>query len=163
MYRRPPHAPRAFSGFLLNETSNRLTIQSRLSLKEPRRVAGKIIADKDYLAVWFVFKGRWFDVGKFYDRSNNWLGYYCDIVKPVNRLLYGSKTSIITDLFLDLWISPENVYHVLDRDEFDDAVRRRLIPKRVAERAECELRRIIRSVERGEFPPAYVRAIRPNI
>jgi predicted RNA-binding protein associated with RNAse of E/G family len=163
MYRRPPHAPRAFAGFLLNETSNRLTIQSRLSLNEPRRVAGKIIADRDYLAVWFIFRGRWFDVGKFYDRSNRWLGYYCDIIKPVNCLLRGRRTSVITDLFLDLWISRENDYHVLDEDEFDEAVARRLIPRRVAERAEYELGLIIRLVERNQFPPAYVRAVKPNI
>jgi len=163
MYRRPPHAPQRFPGVLLNATSSRLTIQSRLSVDEPRLVAGKVIADTNYLAIWFVFKGRWYDVGKFYDQENNWLGYYCDVVKPVNRLLYGAKTSVITDLFLDLWISPENAYYVLDTEEFDEAVSRHLIPKRLAKRAESELFRIIKMVEKGVFPPKYVRAMKPNI
>ncbi|MGA3297442.1 MAG: DUF402 domain-containing protein [Candidatus Bathyarchaeia archaeon] len=163
MYRRPPHSPQAFAGFLRNATASMLTIQSRLSVKEPRKVFGKIIADEDYLAIWFIFKDRWFDIGKFYDRSNNWLGYYCDIVKPVTSLLHGTRTSVITDLFLDLWISPSNKYCILDEDEFDEAVRTRLISKRLAQKAVSELGRIIKMVEHGKFPPAYVKAIKPEV
>ena len=161
MYRRPPHSARAFAGLLRNATANMLMIQSRISVEEPRRILGKIIADKGYLAIWFIFKGKWFDIGKFYDRSNNWLGYYCDIVKPVTSLLQGRRTSVITDLFLDLWIYPDNSYYVLDRDEFDEAIRTRLISRRLARKAESELQRIVRMVERNKFPPKQVKAIKP--
>lgn len=162
MYRRPPHAAQKFPGILRKASANTLVIQNHLSVKEPRRVSGQIIADNGYLAIWFIFKDKWFDVGKFYDKSNNWIGYYCDIVRPVTCLLRGSKTSTITDLFLDLWISPRNDYFILDRHEFDEAVRMHLIPKRLAQRAVSELDRIVRRVERGRFPPAFVKTIDPT-
>jgi predicted RNA-binding protein associated with RNAse of E/G family len=138
-----------------------LTLQSQISVEHPKRVLGKIVADKGYLAIWFIFKGKWFDIGKFYDRSNNWLGYYCDIVKPVSSLLHGRKTSVITDLFLDLWISTDNECYVLDEEEFDKAVRTRLIPRRLAQKAESELLRLVKMVERDRFPPDSVKVIEP--
>jgi predicted RNA-binding protein associated with RNAse of E/G family len=161
MYRRPPHSARAFAGLLRNATATTLTIQSRISVERPKRVLGKIIADKGYLAIWFIFKGKWFDIGKFYDRSNNWLGYYCDIVKPVSSLLHGRRTSVITDLFLDLWISTDNECCVLDEEEFDEAVRARLISRRLAQKAESQLLRLVKMVERDRFPPESVKVIEP--
>jgi hypothetical protein len=161
MYRRPPHPPRAFPGLLRNATANMLTVQSRISIKEPREVCGKIIVDQGYLALWFIFKGKWFDIGKFYDRSSNWLGYYCDIVKPLTRLLYGRRTPIITDLFLDLWIFPDRNYYVLDEEEFEEAARSRIISRRLAAKAESELKRLIKLVKQNKFPPNEVNAIEP--
>lgn len=161
MYRRLPHPARGFPGLLREATANMLTVQSRISIKEPREVCSKIIADEGYLALWFIFKGKWFDIGKFYDRSNNWLGYYCDIVKPLTRLLYGRKTPIITDLFLDLWISPDGNYYVLDEEEFEEAARSRVIPRRLAEKAESELQRLVKLVKQNKFPPNHINSIEP--
>jgi len=161
IYRRPPHGAREFPGLLRRATANMLTVQSQISLREQRLVAGKIIADDGYLAIWFIFKGKWFDVGKFYDRSNNWLGYYCDIVKPLTHLLHGNRTPTITDLFLDLWIFPNKSHYVLDEEEFREAVRTRIISERIATKAKSELQRLIKLVECDKFPPDEVKAIEP--
>jgi hypothetical protein len=75
-------------------------------------------------------------VGKFYDRQRNLVGYYCDIIKPLNKLLRTpEKTSRITDLFLDLWITPEGDYVVLDEDEFEEALDHGYLPKNLADQA----------------------------
>jgi len=104
-----------------------------------------------------VFKDKWFDIGKFYDESKTWLGYYCDIVKPIRRLMFGSSTSPITDLFLDIWITRNGEASVLDEDELKNAVRQRFISKSMAAKARSQAQILMRKVERHEFPPTRVK------
>ena len=157
LYRRPPHPASRYSGLLLNVTKKSLTIQSRLSLAQPRQVAGRIIAASGYWAIWFVFKDKWFDIGKFYDESKNWLGYYCDIIKPIKRLMSGSRTTLLTDLFLDIWITSDGVVHVLDEDELENAVRHGFISKGLAVKARSQVQMLVKKIELHEFPPTQVK------
>jgi predicted RNA-binding protein associated with RNAse of E/G family len=159
VYRRPPSPPQIFPGVLRKVTDDFVIIQSRLSVSQPRRVLDTIIADNGYWAIWFVFRGKWFDVGKFYDKSGNWLGYYCDIMEPVTRMVWGSRTTVITDLFLDLWITPHNDYYVLDESEFENAISSRFISRSVGEKARSQLQLLIRKIRRRDFPPSQVREI----
>jgi hypothetical protein len=157
LYRRPPHPVSRYPGLLLSVRKESLTIQSRLNLPQPHQVAGRIIAATGYWAIWFVFKGKWFDIGKFYDQSKNWLGYYCDIVKPIRRLMSGSSTSLLTDLFLDIWITPDGEVYVLDEDELENAVRHSFISKSLAAKARSQLRMLMKKIELQEFPPTRVK------
>ena len=157
MYRRPPGSAVTYPGLLRSVTEQSLTIQSRLSVAQPRKVAGQIIAATGYWAIWFVFKDKWFDIGKFYDESKNWLGYYCDIVKPLKRLMSGLSTNVLTDLFLDLWITPDGEVYVLDEDELENAVRHGFISKSLAAKARSEVRMLLRRSKMHDFPPARVK------
>jgi len=157
LYRRPPHQAAKYPGLLLSVTGQLLTIQSRLQPAHPRQVAGRTIAASGYWAIWFVYKDKWFDIGKFYDESKNWLGYYCDIVKPIRRLISGSSTSVLTDLFLDLWITPDNEVYVLDENELDDAVGHGVISQRLAAKARSQVQILVKKTRRQEFPPAQVK------
>ena len=122
-YRRLPGRVKQFQGVLREETSNRLVIEHYLRVRKPRRLFGRVVLGKGYLAEWVIFRGRWYDIGKIYDNKRTLTGYYCDIIRPVTRLLSNAtKTSIITDLFLDLWITPEGRYAVLDEDELEEAL-----------------------------------------
>jgi len=159
VYRRLPSPPQIFSGVLRELTDDFVIIQSRLSVSHPRRLLNTVIADTGYWAVWFVFRGKWFDVGKFFDASGKWLGYYCDIIEPLTRLIRGSRTSVISDLFLDIWITPHNDCYVLDEDEFESAIRSRSVTKSVAEKARSQLQLLIKKIEQGDFPPSQVREI----
>ena len=157
LYRRPPHPVSKYPGVLLKATKLSLTIQSRLNLAQPRRVAGRIIAANGYSAIWFVFKDKWFDVGKFYDESGRWLGYYCDIVKPIRRLTSGASTSILTDLFLDIWIDSDGEAYVLDEDELEEAVRQSFISKNLAAKARSQVGVLMKKIELNTFPPVRVK------
>ena len=46
---------------------------------------GKTVLGDNYTAIWFVFQDSGYDIGKIYNLNNEWTGYYCDIIKPVNR------------------------------------------------------------------------------
>lgn len=157
-YRRLPDRLGCFQSILREETSKRLVIEQYLRVRNPRRLSGRIIFARGYLAVWFIFRRKWYDVGKFYDQKGQFTGYYCDIIRPMAKLLAGtSKTSIITDLFLDLWISSDGECVVLDEDQLERAIKRRAIPFSLAARARRELEAIIASAKAGNFPPLVVR------
>ena len=161
-YRRLPDGVRQFQGILREETSNRLVIEQQLRVRKPRRQFGRVAVGKGYLAEWVIFRGRWYDVGKFYDSKRRLTGYYCDIIRPVARLLSDeAKTSIITDLFLDLWITPEGRYVVLDEDKLEKALANHVISTSLARRARRELRLLIQSTQAGHFPPTSIRKIQP--
>jgi predicted RNA-binding protein associated with RNAse of E/G family len=156
-YRRPPRPPVLFPGILRKVTAHSLTIQSQLSVAKPRQVAGHVIAATGYWAIWFVFKDKWFDVGKFYDSSKKWLGYYCDIIKPVKRMMCGSKTTILTDLFLDIWITSDGSVYVLDQDELENAIQQGFVSKSLAAKAHSQVELLLRRIERHNFPPSVVK------
>ena len=82
VYRRLPHDVREYPSVLREATASKLVIESPLNVDHPVRVSGDTIADTGYLSIWFVYKNRWYDVGKFYDRNRRWVGYYCDILSP---------------------------------------------------------------------------------
>ena len=131
-------------------------------MRHPRRAFGRVVIANGYLVVWFIFKGRWYDIGKFYDRKGSFAGYYCDIIRPVARLLAGpTKTSIITDLFLDLWINRKGQCVVLDEDELEHALTRHAISAQLARRAHTELKTLIRLTKLGRFPPSSVKNFQP--
>jgi len=103
-------------------------------------------------------------VGKFYDQNGRFTGYYCDIIRPVARLLSSaSKTSIITDLFLDLWIGRDRKCLVLDEDQLERAVAKHVISISLARRARRELEALIRATRAGYFPPMAVRRFQPTM
>jgi len=161
VYRRLPKDIREFPSTLLEATSNRLVVTSSIKPTHPLEVFGKVIADEGYLAIWFIYRNKWYDIGKFYDRCKNWIGYYCDIVKPVRKLLNGtSRTEILTDLFLDLWITPHGRHIILDEDELERALNRHEISSSLARRAGKEMAKLVQRVNAGSFPPISVRKMR---
>jgi hypothetical protein len=72
----------------------------------------------------YLFYREWYSVMQLLDREEAHLGYYVN----VNTLLRKSGGEYyLTDLFLDLWIAPSGKFIELDRDEFEEGYRSRLI------------------------------------
>lgn len=162
VYRRLPNDIREFVGVLREATARRLVIESPISVDRPRRVSGHIIADTGYLSIWFVYRNRWYDVGKFYDRAGRWIGYYCDIIKPVKNLLINpTRTVTFTDLFLDLWIARNGRKFILDQEELQRALTKHTISRSLAREAERQIRLLSQRTKLGRFPPREVQTIKP--
>lgn len=162
VYRRLPNDVREFPGILRKATRTSLMIESPIPATSPRRVLDTVIAESGFLAIWFIYAHRWYDVGKFYDGARNWIGYYCDIIRPLNRLLKTpGKTATITDLFLDLWITQERRCVVLDEDELENALKRRYLPKTLADQARKQVDSLIQRVHAGRFPPPTIQRVDP--
>jgi len=158
VYRRLPNDIREFPGILLQANAERLVVQSPIRPSRPLEALGNLIADEGYTAIWFIYRNKWYDVGKFYDKSRKWIGYYCDILKPIRKLLdEPSRTTVLTDLFLDLWIRADGQHILLDEDELEQAIRMHQISVSLARQARRAMTKLVREVDAHRFPPISVR------
>ena len=106
-YKRLPDRVNYFQQELLYEDSEVIVTSQRIKPSSPIVLNGETVLGDNFTAVWFVFTGLWYDIGKIYNLDNEWTGYYCDIMMPVKR---SSDQFEIVDLFLDLWVSPDGSY-----------------------------------------------------
>jgi len=118
---------------------------------------GKMVLQAGFPITYFELVGKWFNVVKVRDLRGEHTGYYCDITAPPKLLEDGSIE--ITDLFLDLWVSPDLRYRVLDQDELEEALKKRWISKQLCARAKRELKKLVALVEMKDFPPRRVRLL----
>jgi len=116
---------------------------------------GKVVLAQGFKIVYFEILRKWFTIMKVWNPKSEHTGYYCDIVTPF-RLLHDGVVQQ-TDLFLDLWVSPDLRYKILDEDEFEDAVRKNWVNPKLCEKAKRELQQLIRMVEDKKFPPRIVK------
>jgi len=115
---------------------------------------GKVVLAQDFEIAYFEISRKWFTVVKVWNTRDEHTGYYCDIVTPFRML----SDDVIEqrDLFLDLWVSPDLRFRVLDQDELENALEKGWITKQLYEKAKKELERLVQSVKSKEFPPKLV-------
>ncbi len=152
-YKRPPDRVNHFQQQLLYLDEDVIVTSQRVKPSSPIVQNGQTVLADNFAAVWFVFTGLWYDVGKVYNLKNEWTGYYCDIMKPVKRNIDVNRKLNrfeITDLFLDLWINPDGTYEIQDEDEFEDAVQDGAIDAALGKKALEVLKALIVEVESGD-------------
>mgnify|MGYP001067710696 CR=1 FL=1 len=121
----------------------------------------RVVLKRGFPIIYFELLDHWFSIVKVRDLQGRHTGYYCDIATPPRQLKDGALE--FTDLFLDLWVSPDLRYKVLDEEELEDAFRRGWIRKQLYDRAKRELKRLVRTVERGDFPPYLVKRLEAKL
>jgi predicted RNA-binding protein associated with RNAse of E/G family len=118
---------------------------------------GEVVLAPGFQIVYFDLMGKWFDVGKIRNLQGRHTGYYCDIATPPRLLEDGGIE--LTDLFLDLWVSLDLRYKVLDEEELEEAFRKGWIAEQLYDRAKKELEKLIKIVKQGKFPPYHVKRL----
>lgn len=116
---------------------------------------GEVVLAPGFQIIYFELIGKWFSIGKIRNLKGRHTGYYCDVVTPIRHLKDGVFE--LTDLFLDLWVSPYLKYKVLDEEELEAAYKKGWINKRLYEKAKLELKKLINLVKQGKFPPYHVK------
>ena len=96
-----------------------------------------------------------FDILEFYDQTGALAGRYSDITTPLTRI---ADAYHLTDLFLDIWITPAGTFHELDWDEFEAAVAAGHLTPELAQTARATLTRLRAEFQAGRFPAAYLPA-----
>ena len=151
-YKRPPDRVNHFRQELLYVDEAVIVTSQRVKPSSPIVQNGETVLGDNFAAIWFVFTGLWYDVGKVYNLDNEWTGYYCDVMKPVERGVdVAGKPSYfeITDLFLDLWVNPDGTYEIQDEDEFEEAIQNGAIDAELERKAREVLTALIAEVENG--------------
>lgn len=116
---------------------------------------GEVVLAPGFRIVYFELMGKWFTVGKIRDLQGRHTGYYCDIVSPPRLLKDGGVE--LTDLFLDLWVSRDLRYKILDEDELENAFAKGWITKQLYDKAKEQSGELIDVIERRRFPPYRVK------
>ena len=125
-----------------------------LHLSEKFHHQGWLLSGQSIVSVAkYLFYNEYFTIVEYQDRTRKALGYYCDIVTPLQR---SGDEYFLTDLILDLWISPDLQVIELDRDEFEAAISSGLFPLIHEEAALAALDRLKSEVENGVFPARYL-------
>jgi len=153
-YIRLPNNTMEFVDELLYRSSKMIVGRSKVSSQNSVVFDGKKVLADGFTIVYFEFVGKWFNVVKIWNKRGEHTGYYCDIVTPPR---FSGDWMELTDLFLDLWVSPDLRYKVLDEDEFEEAFQKGWITQELHEKARKELQKLIRRVENKRFPPAVVK------
>lgn len=96
----------------------------------------------------YLFYREFFSIVQYQDQAGHVLGHYCDIVTPLQR---NGDDYFLTDLILDLWISPDGQVIELDRDEFETAISEGLLPAELERFALDTLSRLTSEIEKGSF------------
>ena len=153
-YKRLPDRVNHFQQQLLYLDDDVIVTSQRVKPSTPIVQNGKTVLADNFAAIWFVFTGLWYDVGKVYNLNNEWTGYYCDIMKPVKRSMNTAgelNCFEITDLFLDLWVNPDGSYEIQDEDEFEAAIQSGAIDTTLEKKAWDVLNTLIVEVESGRL------------
>lgn len=135
-----------------------MVFSHRITPSRPYIHFGEEVMAAGYDAVWFLFNGKPWDIGRFYRPDGSWTGYYIDVLEPVHWDGADPGTlEPLVDLFLDLWIAPDGRFAVLDEDELEAAVLANWITAGIATRAREIMAGIVAETESGTFPPEVVR------
>ena len=159
-YKRLPDRVNYFEQQLLYKDQEVIVTTQRVTPSTPIVIDGETVLGDDFYAIWFVFTGFWYDIGKIYNLDNEWTGYYCDIILPMKCT---SDKFEIVDLILDLWVSPNGTYEIQDEDEFATALENGIIEPELANKAQIALNNLIDEVKTGSFPPEFVKNFKTQL
>ena len=125
-------------------------------LSKPFILKGSEIIKTGYTGILYDPFDRWYNVLEVYARDRRFVGYYSDIRTPPKRIIDGYEA---TDLVLDLWVTPEGEYAILDQDEFEKTELK--LDHRI--KAEETMAKLIDMVREGKYPPNIVKKYSKSI
>ena len=154
---RPPNRRSQFEVELLSADERTLVFSHLVHPTKSLVYRGEEVIADGYRAMWFLFKDRPYDIGRFYNLDGRWVGYYVDVLESVRWQGAEAETlEPLIDLFLDLWIAPDGSYEVLDEDEFEEALHLGHISAAQGAHARRVLDDIVDGVRSGTFLPDMV-------
>ncbi len=119
-------------------------------------MSGRVVQATGGSMIWFVFPGKWHDIGRFHLDDGSFTGWYTNLIRPVE--ISGERWTG-HDLFLDLWQGAGGEHHWLDVDELEEAHRTHLIDALTRKRVLNEQTMIDLQVRMNAWPPPIARDI----
>jgi len=154
-YKRPPNRVRIYDQRIVHEEKDVIvTLSQPIESEVTMRHDGNIMLEQGSLALWFTFPDVWHDIGRFHRADRTFTGLYANILTPP---VIDGPIWHTTDLFLDVWQTPEGETLLLDENEFADAKKMGLIDLETANRAWEESQKILSDAALGVWPPNCVR------
>lgn len=150
-YRRLPDKLDVYRQYVVDHAPERIvTFHPSAPVRQPSVVDGKVILEPRSPVIWFTYPGVWYDAGRFYLPNGTFTGTYANILTPVVIAEDGWST---TDLCLDVWVGADGSVRVLDREDFEHAVRSGWMDESTAEQALKTAQSLEASARSGSWPP----------
>lgn len=122
------------------------------NVKEQWKINSTIIGNSNYYWVRFWPKNKYYIIEKIIN-ERELVGYYIDICTP---FLKENEHLTSRDLFLDIWISPDFTYIILDEDEFKTSRYSGEISGREADIAVEVVDSLCMSIQFRKFPNEFI-------
>lgn len=149
-YRRPPDRLDVFTQHVVRREGDLVvTLLDSATVSKPVEVDGRVILEPGAPVVWFTWRNRWYDVGRFHTVDGEFTGCYANILTPVDIDTNPWET---TDLFLDVWVGSDGEVRLLDEADFQDAVDRDWISSATAATAREHAESLIAAARQGVWP-----------
>lgn len=100
----------------------------------------------------YAFLKKGYKISKIFDHSDNFCYWYCDIIDA--EYFQDEDKYLITDLLLDVRISPVGKTEILDLDELAYALETGMIDGNLAAGALRKIDELLKIIQSGAFPPA---------
>ena len=97
---------------------------------------------------WF---DRWYNIFRFVNPDGTFRNYYCNICMPPK---FSNDVLDYVDMDIDIVVTAEFSYRILDRDEFEDHAKIYDYPMEVRERVESALTEVIEMIKLKDLPDA---------
>jgi predicted RNA-binding protein associated with RNAse of E/G family len=99
----------------------------------------------------FAFLKKGYKISKFYDHSDNFCYWYCDII---NYAYYREEDKyVLIDLLVDVKVTPDGKHKILDLDELAIALEKGIVDENIVIDALKKLDALLGMVDSGAFPP----------
>jgi protein associated with RNAse G/E len=102
----------------------------------------------------FYWLDRWYNIFRFHQPTGELCNYYCNITVPPS--LHQNVLSYI-DLDIDILVSPDLSYRILDEDEFSANATHFNYSTDVQRRAYQALDQLVALIKSGQFPFNYLK------
>ena len=101
------------------------------------------------LSVEYYWLDRWYNVFRFSDGNGTFRNFYCNVTMPPS---FDGRVLSYVDLDIDVLVSPDFSYKVLDLEDFEENASRYDYSAEVQEEAHAALAELIRLIETRSFP-----------
>lgn len=101
------------------------------------------------VSIEYYWLDRWYNVFRFLEPSGGVRNFYCNVNMPPT---FDGHTLSYVDLDIDILVSPDLSYEILDLDEFEINALRYKYPAYVRNRARRAVEEIVALIEARAFP-----------
>lgn len=105
--------------------------------------------ERGTVSVEHYWTDRWYSVFRFTEPGGELRNYYCNVNAPTN---FDGQVLTFVDLDIDILVTPELTYSILDEEEFAENVLRLKYPLEVQRSVRAAIDELVYMIENREFP-----------
>ena len=132
---------------LLRQEESLILLDAKFEEKIEHPLLGLI--ESGTLSLEYYWLDRWYNIFRFLEPSGELRSFYCNVSVP--PVFDGQNLSYI-DLDMDVLVSPDLSYRILDEDEFAENALRFNYPQEVLRKAQEGLEELVSLIEAKGFP-----------